>query len=74
MTDGFSPADIEFAGRKASQSALENAVDAAGRGGAAEPEGPFMDDYTAAIAGTRATVSAQVAADFLEDIETVGRL
>ncbi|MFE5407497.1 ATP-binding protein [Microbacterium sp. NPDC056569] len=70
MTDGFSPADIEFAARKASQSALENAVDS----GADEPEGPFMDDYTAAIAGTRATVSAQVAADFLEDIETVGRL
>ncbi|MFF2487953.1 ATP-binding protein [Microbacterium sp. NPDC058062] len=70
MTDGFSPADIEFAARKASQSALENAVDS----GASEPEGPFMADYTAAIAGTRATVSAQVAADFLEDIETVGRL
>ncbi|WP_374976849.1 ATP-binding protein [Microbacterium trichothecenolyticum] len=70
MTDGFSPADIEFAARKASQSALENAVDS----GLSEPEGPFMDDYTAAIAGTRATVSAQVAADFLEDIETVGRL
>lgn len=70
MTDGFSPADIEFAARKASQSALENAVDS----GSSEPEGPFMDDYTAAIAGTRATVSAQVAADFLEDIETVGRL
>ena len=70
MTDGFSPADIEFAARKASQSALENAVDS----GASEPEGPFMTDYTAAIAGTRATVSPQVAADFLEDIETVGRL
>jgi transitional endoplasmic reticulum ATPase len=70
MTDGFSPADIEFAARKASQSALENAVDS----GADEPEGPFMSDYTAAIAGTRATVSAQVAAGFLEDIETVGRL
>ncbi|KJL40636.1 MULTISPECIES: ATP-binding protein [Microbacterium] len=70
MTDGFSPADIEFAARKASQSALENAVDS----GADEPAGPFMDDYTAAIAGTRATVSARVAADFLEDIETVGRL
>lgn len=74
MTDGFSPADIEYAARKASQSALENAVDSAARSGAGEPEGPFMDDYTAAIASTRATVSAQVAADFLEDIETVGRL
>ncbi|MEJ1090255.1 ATP-binding protein [Microbacterium istanbulense] len=70
MTEGFSPADIEFAARKASQSALENAVDSR----ADEPAGPFMDDYTAAIAGTRATVSAEVTADFLEDIETVGRL
>ncbi len=70
MTDGFSPADIEFAARKASQSALENAVDS----GDAEPAGPFMADYTSAIAGTRATVSAEVTADFLEDIETVGRL
>lgn len=70
MSEGFSPADIEFAARKASQSALENAVDS----GAAEPQGPFMADYTTAIAGTRATVSAQVAADFLEDIETVGRM
>lgn len=70
MTEGFSPADIEYAARKASQSALENAVDS----GSSESEGPFMTDYTSAIAGTRATVSAQVAADFLEDIETVGRL
>lgn len=70
MSEGFSPADIEFAARKASQSALENAVDS----GAAEPQGPFMADYTTAIAGTRATVSAQVAAEFLEDIETIGRM
>lgn len=70
MTAGFSPADIEYAARKASQSALEHAVDS----GADEPTGPFMDDYVAAISATRATVSSQVAADFLEDIETVGRL
>jgi transitional endoplasmic reticulum ATPase len=70
MTEGFSPADIEYAARKASQSALENAVYA----GADDPEGPFIQDYVAAISATRATVSADVAAEFWEDIENVGRL
>jgi transitional endoplasmic reticulum ATPase len=70
MTEGFSPADIEFAARKASQSALESAV----ASGAEEPAGPFQDDYVAAISATRATVSPEVAHEFWEDIETVGRL
>ena len=70
MTGGFSPADIEFAARKASQSALENAVYA----GDSDAEGPTLDDYIAAIAATRATVSAETAAEYLEDIESVGRL
>lgn len=69
MTDGFSPADVEYAARKASQAALENAVYA----DIEHPEGPFMHDYVAAISATRATVSAAVAADFLEDIDTVAR-
>lgn len=69
MTEGFSPADIEYAARKASQSALENAM----KSGRTDPQGPFMDDYIAAIAGTRATVSAEVAEQFREDIENVGR-
>ena len=42
--------------------------------GAENPEGPFVDDYVAAISATRATVSADVAAEFWEDIENVGRL
>lgn len=70
MTDGFSPADIEFAARKASQSALENAVD----DGTGHSSGPVMEHYATAISGTRATVSAQVATDFLDDIQSVGRL
>ena len=61
MTDGFSPADIEYAARKASQSALENAV----HSGEADARGPHMEDYIAAIAATRATVSPEVAAEFL---------
>jgi transitional endoplasmic reticulum ATPase len=70
MTEGFSPADIEYAARKASQSALENAVYA----GSNDPQGPFVEDYIAAISATRATVSAEVAREFWEDIENVGRL
>jgi GNAT superfamily N-acetyltransferase len=69
MTDGFSPADIEYAARKASQAALEKAV----MSESADPRGPFMVDYIAAISTTRATVSSEVAAEFLEDIQTVGR-
>lgn len=67
---GFTPADMEFAARRASQSALEAAVD--GRGQAAE--GPTTADYLAAIASTRATVSEQVAGEFAEDIEAFGRV
>lgn len=70
MTEGFSPADIEYAARKASQSALESAV----ASGADNPDGPFLTDYVAAISATRATVSAEVASEFWEDIENVGRL
>lgn len=70
MTEGFSPADIEFAARKASQSALESAV----ASGADDPTGPLQDNYVAAISATRATVSPEVAQEFWEDIETVGRL
>lgn len=70
MTEGFSPADIEFAARKASQAALENAVDAGGE----HPGGPTGNDYVTAIAATRATVSKEVADAFREDIATVGRL
>ncbi len=70
MSEGFSPADIEYAARKASQSALEQAVYAN-----AEPLlGPTTADYVAAIASTRATVSPGVVAEFAEDIETVGRM
>ena len=71
-TDGFSPADIEFAARKASQSALENAIY---RSGAADgATGPVTADYLTAIAGTRATVSPEVASQFLQDIEALARL
>lgn len=71
-SDGFSPADVEYAARRASQEALERAlfdgVDSA------TPAGPTTEDYLSAISSTRTTVSAQVAAEFLEDIERLARL
>ncbi|MHA7268950.1 ATP-binding protein [Arthrobacter sp. HLT1-20] len=68
---GFSPADIEFAARSASQRALEKAVfdDVA----PAERRGPVTSDYLDTIAETKATVSEAVAADFLEDIAALAR-
>ncbi|MHB1172666.1 MAG: ATP-binding protein [Lacisediminihabitans sp.] len=72
-TGGFSPADIEFAARKASQRALEKAVYGKSGGGVVTA-GPSTGDYLEAIAETRATVSAEVAQEFREDIERIARL
>ncbi|MEA9984154.1 MULTISPECIES: ATP-binding protein [Subtercola] len=71
-TEGFSPADIEYAARKASQSALEKALYPERE--LAAISGPSTADYLAAIGATRATVSAEVAQAFLEDIESIARL
>lgn len=71
-SDGFSPADIEYAGRRASQAALEKALYSPAEANSAT--GPTTEDYLAAIAGTRTTVSEAVAAEFLEDIELIARL
>ncbi len=73
-TSGFSPADIEYAARKASQAALEKALSDTAGIDAAGASGPQTGDYTAAIAETRATVSDDVAQAFLEDIDTLARL
>ena len=73
---GFSPADIEFAARSASQRALEKALfdDVAPASGApAVPRGPVTADYLETIAETKATVSDAVAAAFLEDIAALAR-
>ncbi len=81
-TDGFSPADIEYAARRASQEALERALfgDVLVTVGVPAPldapitMGPSTADYRDAILATRTTVSPQVAAEFLEDIDTLARL
>jgi transitional endoplasmic reticulum ATPase len=67
-SEGFSPADVEYAARSASQHALEASLSGSGR------EGPVTEGYLLAVAGTRATVSAEVAAAFQEDIVTLARL
>jgi SpoVK/Ycf46/Vps4 family AAA+-type ATPase len=69
-TDGYSPADIEFAARSASQAALEQSVFGAEGAGI---QGPSTQDYLTAIAKTRATVSATVASEFREDIDALAR-
>ncbi|WP_029088978.1 ATP-binding protein [Brevibacterium album] len=68
-SDGLTPADIEHAARRAAQSALERAVE---HGEGAQP-GPSTADYLAALQTIRPTVSRDVVADFLEDIEVLGR-
>jgi transitional endoplasmic reticulum ATPase len=86
-SEGFSPADIEFAARSASQRALEKAVYAGGTapaaadgaapgavpGAGAGRRGPTTRDYLETIADTRATVSEEVREAFLEDIGTLAR-
>jgi GNAT superfamily N-acetyltransferase len=70
-TDGFSPADIEFAARKAAQRALETAVYSSGK---KTSEGPVTEDYLWAIGDTRMTVSSDMVSQFFEDIEALARL
>ncbi len=70
-TEGFSPADIEFAARKAAQRALEAAVYDTAPGA---PTGPTTEDYLWAIGDTRMTVSSEMVGGFLEDIESLARL
>ena len=68
-SEGFTPADIEFAARRASQAALEAAV-----ASVHAAAGPTTADYLEAVGATRATVSAEVVAEFAEDIESLARL
>lgn len=71
-SEGFSPADVEYAAHRASQHALEHALYRAGDGPVIN--GPSTENYVVAISETRRTVSDEVAAEFLEDIERLARL
>jgi transitional endoplasmic reticulum ATPase len=71
-SERFSPADIEFAARKASQEALEHAVQS---GLPVTKEMTLTTGaYLQAIEETRATVTEAVVKDFLEDIERIARV
>jgi SpoVK/Ycf46/Vps4 family AAA+-type ATPase len=73
-SDGLTPADIEYAARRASQDALARALRAgAGQNDSAATE-LTTSDYAAALRVTRATVSDEEQAAFLEDIEALARL
>ncbi|MCD4851107.1 GNAT family N-acetyltransferase [Arthrobacter sp. AK01] len=71
-SDRFSPADIEFAARKASQKALEFAVQS--RQPATTETALTTAAYLQAIEGTRATVTEAVVKEFLEDIDRIARV
>jgi transitional endoplasmic reticulum ATPase len=69
----FTPADIEFAARKASQRALETAVYEQGSTNR-DIHGPDTEDYVAAIQETRGTLTDTMVSEFNEDIERISRL
>ncbi|UQN29901.1 ATP-binding protein [Brachybacterium kimchii] len=69
-SDGLTPADIEHAVRRAAQGAFERAVD----GGERATSGPSTEDCLRALGSIRPTVSPEVVEDFLEDIESLGRI
>ncbi|GAA1940223.1 ATP-binding protein [Agromyces allii] len=73
-SEGLTPADIEYAARRASQEALARALRAEAAS-VSEVSGDLRTEhYLSALAATRATVSAEAAREFLEDIATIARL
>ena len=72
-SNGFSPADIEYAARRASQAAFEFAVLADKQSGQGT-SGPATPDYLEAISVTKTTVSAEVAEAFRHDIDNIARV
>lgn len=72
-SEGFSPADIEYAARKASQRALEQAIYET-QVATKENSTTATEHYLWAISNTRRTVSDEVIAEFEQDIESIGRL
>jgi len=69
-SSGLTPADIEYAARRASQEALAREL----RGGGSQGTDLHTSDYLAALEVTRATVSDEQQASFLEDIDELARL
>jgi predicted N-acetyltransferase YhbS len=73
LSAGFSPADIEYAARKASQRALEQSIYET-KVATKENSTTATEHYLWAISNTRRTVSDDVIAEFEQDIESIARL
>ena len=71
-SDGMTPADVEYAARRASQDALARAL--SGNGSPRPDQELTTDSYLAALSLTRATVSRHDIDAFNEDIEAYARL
>jgi len=69
----FTPADIDFAARKAAQTAFERAVfgDQGLNSGLARAS---VDDFLHAIADTRPTLTRAIVHEFETDIDTYARM
>lgn len=73
----FTPADIDFAARKAAQVAFERAVfggPPAGRGLEPASARATVDDFLGAIADTRPTLTRKLVHEFETDIDTYARM
>lgn len=68
LSDGLTPADIEYAARRASQEALARSLRAD------DAAGLDTSDYVQALGNTRATVSPDAVAEFGADIQALARL
>lgn len=69
-TEGFTPADIEYAARVAAQAAFEREVV---QGQSTRTPGASTDDYLGAQRQVRPTVTAEIRKEFLEDIAAFAR-
>jgi SpoVK/Ycf46/Vps4 family AAA+-type ATPase len=69
-TEGFTPADIEYAARVAAQAAFERV---AVQGKPTATPGASTDDYLAAQRQVRPTVTPAIRQEFVEDIAAFAR-
>lgn len=73
-SDGLTPADIEYAARRASQEALGRALGVSHVSIDARSEVLSTEDYLEALRATRATVSEETVREFRDDVHSIARL
>ncbi|RBP67864.1 ATPase family protein associated with various cellular activities (AAA) [Brevibacterium sanguinis] len=71
---GLTPADIEYAARRASQEALARALVKDHVSIDSRSEALTTENYMEALRATRATVSEETVREFREDVQTIARL